>query len=129
MGGDAGLAACHAVLTFQQVILGVLLPLCILARTWPPAMVPCPPPRTPAAAAVAGPRQARSRGVSWVRAAAAAAGRAWSSIDDALRELLCGEMLDPLQLALAAWLLAGNCWMLCRMRADAVVAAATVAPP
>lgn len=119
--GDAELQACHAVLTFMQVMLGVLAPLCLLANSWPPSMIPRPPPRTPRPAEQ---RQPCSRPVRLGRAVAAAAGRAWANADDCLRELLCGGLLDPLQIALAAWLLAGNCWLLCRVAAERAVAAA-----
>lgn len=100
-------------LTMQQVLVGVLLPLVVsvasgaVAAARPPAA-----PEQPAAAA-AGP--GRRRAPAWWRGACGAAARAWRAwgvADSALASLLVGDGgADALQLAVCAWLLLGNIWM------------------
>ncbi|PRW61089.1 hypothetical protein C2E21_0576 isoform B [Chlorella sorokiniana] len=117
---ERALAECMAVLTMQQAVLGVLLPLAIAVAVhsgrhggaeqhWPPAQQQQQEQQQRAA----GCRGWRSR----VLAAAAAWRRGWARADDALTSALALdrdelEVSGP-QLLLCLWMLLGNAWMLC----------------
>lgn len=98
-----------ALLVWQQIVFGVMVPLLFEAVTHRAYLLPPhaaqPAPRAP---------------VSWRRVLAMVQ-RLWRSIDTALTELCTGVGYDGPQLALAAWLLLGNVWLLCSAAAARAV--------
>lgn len=110
-----------AVLSMQQVVVGILLPLAValvVHSRWHDK--PPPPPPPPQAQQV---RHAAGRPGWWrsVRAAAAAGQRAWCGANAMLTSLLTLDQEEVAasgpQLLLCLWLLLGNSWLLCKAAA------------
>lgn len=111
-----GSRVCVAFLVWHQVMLGVMVPLFFQAFTRRTYLLPPPPPPPPHAALPA------LRPAGWRRALAAWQ-RAWRGADAALTELCTGVGYEGHQLALAAWMLLGNVWLLCVAAATRIVLA------
>ncbi len=101
---------CCAVIVFHQCIMGVMLPVLVAGFTAPYAG------QHPAVGQHRA-QQPHPVGGGWVRRAILAACGSLARFDAALQACCGGSALAALQLSLACYLLAGNCWALAKAAA------------